>query len=466
MSSKNHVIFRTPSENTQVVLSAYTGMLPIYMSFDSNGKPIESHDTPISFETILNGHSADSYGNKPVSHNYVTGIVDLTPACLSPDTTFESSLGQLPRRAIYYKNSFVDEIITPGSGQKSPGMCYYVVTSNTSTLYACECYRPDGHLESTSSWTRTSLTILSANWLIADYKHTVIFSDYWKKEAGAVDFTTTELKKYGQFRLVGYSSGEAPSLPLLCGMVIHGGPSTIVGPSIPPTLTDDIFSKFTLPDVNNCENLLQLKKIKESIPPIRDLIKRHNIKSLSGLYLWYKYTYSTSMMDLQAYYKFMLDYVQQSKSKSDNQHISLTYSDVISTLKGSISRITRYNIYTNTYNGGVMELLGLDVNLSNTWDLIPFSFVVDWFVNLGDILNTIDNSDTLSHVKVYSVCTSNKCTCSYHPFTSLGIFDAVCRTTYDRGISNTLPVGNLSVSLKNPLRHIIDGGALIFANKH
>lgn len=466
MSSKNHVLFRMPPAATKVVVASYNGALPIFLNLDSSGKIVKSDESSLSFETILNGKKADSYGNKPVSHNFVTGTIDLSLACLTPETTYSFDTGKKATRLIYYKNKFVTELYNPTIGEKSPGMSYYVITNNTSDLYSFETYRPDGRLESTAMWERTSITILNSTTLLADYKYTVKYSDYWKKEAHAVDYSTVSLNKYSYFALVGLSSGNNPSLSDLNEMIIHGGPTTIVGPSIPSSLTDDIFSKFTLPDVNNCENLLQLKKIKESIPPIKALIKRHNIKALSGLYLWYKYTYSTSMMDLQAYYKFMLEYIQQSKSKSDNQHISLTYSDSIPTSKGNISRVTRYNIYTNTYNGGVMELLGLDINLSNTWDLLPFSFVVDWFVNLGDVLNTIDHSDTLSHVKVYSVCTSNKCTCLYHPFISLGIFDAVCRTTYDRSISNTLPVGNLSVSLKNPSRHIIDGGALIFANKH
>lgn len=46
--------------------------------------------------------------------------------------------------------------------------------------------------------------------------------------------------------------------------------------------------------------------------------------------------------------------------------------------------------------------------LENVWDLIPLSFVVDWFVNVGGLLKGIDNAVYMQYVDVKSICTSEK----------------------------------------------------------
>lgn len=40
--------------------------------------------------------------------------------------------------------------------------------------------------------------------------------------------------------------------------------------------------------------------------------------------------------------------------------------------------------------GNALEKLGLNPSAANIWDLIPFSFVVDWFTNIGSILSRLD----------------------------------------------------------------------------
>jgi hypothetical protein len=40
---------------------------------------------------------------------------------------------------------------------------------------------------------------------------------------------------------------------------------------------------------------------------------------------------------------------------------------------------------------GYISTLGLDKILSTVWEKIPFSFIVDWFFNVGDYLDSLDN---------------------------------------------------------------------------
>lgn len=235
---------------------------------------------------------------------------------------------------------------------------------------------------------------------------------------------------------------------------------------LPDSFTDDVFSKFVIPDVNNCENLLQLREIRKSLPPLLQLIRRHNIKSLAGLYLWWKYTYSTTMMDLESYYKFFLNWSNQSSSTKDFKRLDITYSDTLTIEGVLVDRITRYHVYTKPYNVGVLDALGLNINLSNTWDCLPFSFIVDWFVNLGDLLSRIDHDDYISHVSIISCSVTTKCTQHYSPLPGDKGTSHVLRSQFKRDVYKELPTGCISLSTKNPFRHILDGSALYFANKH
>lgn len=229
--------------------------------------------------------------------------------------------------------------------------------------------------------------------------------------------------------------------------------------TIPDTLTDDIFDNLTIPDVNNVENLKEFKHVKDTLKPIIRFLRKRSIKTSAELYLWYKYTYSTSMMDLESYYKFFKNWALETSSKSDTKRIHLKYNYDTSDYKLN----TQYSIITDTYNCGILKGLGLDLNLSNTWDLIPFSFVVDWFINLGDIFARLDHDDVVSNLNVRTVITTTKKVVNYQPLALYG-YDATCTSVvYQRTITDKIPVGNLSFSFKNPLNHVVDGSALFIA---
>jgi hypothetical protein len=49
---------------------------------------------------------------------------------------------------------------------------------------------------------------------------------------------------------------------------------------------------------------------------------------------------------------------------------------------------------------------------SFVWERIPFSFVLDWFVDMSGALNSLDNLLTGGHKKVESICVSKKWSCS------------------------------------------------------
>lgn len=263
------------------------------------------------------------------------------------------------------------------------------------------------------------------------------------------------------------SSYTPPSSEELIRSILSHASSSLPIWKTPDSITDDIFDKLVIPDVNNLENLRELKNIRKNLPPIIKLLRQRNFKSLAEFYLWYKYSYQTTCMDLKSYWKFFQDWTLQSTQGYSSQTIrpkSYQFSNSASDF--SDMSVLSYSIRCKTYTAGVLEALGLSVNLSNTWDLLPFSFVADWFINLGDTLATLDRSDVLSKINVLYCVTSYKNTRLYSPLQSLGCF-AQCRAVrYRRLIDTTLPQGNVSIHFKDPSHYITNGAALIVANKH
>jgi hypothetical protein len=69
-----------------------------------------------------------------------------------------------------------------------------------------------------------------------------------------------------------------------------------------------------------------------------------------------------------------------------------------------IDRLLTANVYYHQQQSQVRKLLDvlykadLEPSLEHGYDLIPYSFVLDWFVNVGDILASIDVFTTAAYL--------------------------------------------------------------------
>lgn len=95
------------------------------------------------------------------------------------------------------------------------------------------------------------------------------------------------------------------------------------------------------------------------------------------------------------------------------------------------------------------------LSLENAWDLIPFSFVVDWFVNVGDILDSCDRLISAQYYNVRDVVLTAKVSVRDPSFPSL------TWNGYTRGVGHTLDirVSDPQFSLPSAI-NIIDGLSL------
>lgn len=79
-----------------------------------------------------------------------------------------------------------------------------------------------------------------------------------------------------------------------------------------------------------------------------------------------------------------------------------TYNDTYLTRQISVRTTCGAFIQTSSYNRSVATQLGLTNPLAIAWELVPYSFVVDWFANVGTYLQSFTDFDGLSITKPYT----------------------------------------------------------------
>lgn len=124
--------------------------------------------------------------------------------------------------------------------------------------------------------------------------------------------------------------------------------------------------------------------------------------------------------------------------------------------------------YNDSFNGvmtGVNNLMRWDAwpTLENTWDLIPLSFVVDWFLPVNDLLGQIDAAVQAPYIKVESAYVGEKLTVDFT--LSSEIVGALTYTHYQRFRHNpTSDIRPFDVEITPPsfsVTHATDALALI-----
>lgn len=470
MSRSKHAIkISRPASNCSLSFWQYNGMFSTFLTLSGRTR-IKTETAEYHYEYIRNGPVEDEFYNRSVLHTYKEADINLatlgvTGFRLGPDTVNNPYLGLGVWVGSTYKGQFG---YRPGASTVKPGAGGTKIISNSPTECVIEYWRADGNLDSTQYFSLLSTLPVTFNgYFTITYRERRVYSDYLKRMNPSLVDTNVVRTAYEQYlRPVGDLNVSVlpPDNDILAKIEEFKLP-TLKPDIVKDSFFSDVLSQYALPDVNNIENLKDLRDIKKSIPPIVKLLRRKSLKSFSELYLWYKYTYSTSKMDIMSYYKYITQWLKDSMSKNSTKHVSVTYSSIEQQENASCTQTTRYNIYTDNYNCGVLRTLGLDLSMSNTWDLIPLSFVVDWFINFGDILKTLDNREIVSELKVHSVVTSNKYITTYYPLLDIGISAPVIASYYNRGVSRELPSPMSYLTLINPVRHTTDGLALLIARK-
>lgn len=169
-------------------------------------------------------------------------------------------------------------------------------------------------------------------------------------------------------------------------------------------------------DMNNIENLAQLTHVVREMKDLLSLLKgKATLKSAAKLYLAYKYGVRLTVSDFMTMYEETFRKVQATSHQFRWSRAMESTAPATSLYRPGKQRILyNYKIYYSPYDSRFAALCnrlwnaGLFPSLQNAWDLIPFSFVVDWFVKIGDSLSAYDATTFWSTNGVFSTVYSKK----------------------------------------------------------
>lgn len=238
-------------------------------------------------------------------------------------------------------------------------------------------------------------------------------------------------------------------------------------------------------DMNNIENGVQLRDMGGFLPPVKESVQllydfenpKKWLKAGSSWYLWYKYCVKPTSSDINSLVKnqkrIVSDLMREPSMKYSNhrsrqsEEFDLHGYHVKSWCSCNVKlRPQVYNPLASLYTK--LDYIGLSPCLSNAWDLIPFSFVADWFVNVGDALRQLDVQFMANMYDVGSCTIGRKSVVTLSPSdfvlpSHTTITDTLV-SSYDRSVTAYFPSNRIKLGSSNPSRHILDGAALICAN--
>lgn len=218
--------------------------------------------------------------------------------------------------------------------------------------------------------------------------------------------------------------------------------------------------------VNMLEFLRDVRHIKEIVPKLRNL---RNLKGVAGEYLKLNYGILPTISDIQ-------DIIAAFKKRRygtdryGNTVYRAGHSDLVSSEQLDFTLDQKIKLAIANEDDDFQLLLekvdnvGLLPTFENLWDLVRYSFVIDWFVNIGDFLARVDDRLRLTRYNIQYATLSRKKTMSgysagsaTYPFVGSIVWE-----DYHRWAQRSCPLPPLTLQF-NPLptSHWLDGAALL-----
>lgn len=211
-------------------------------------------------------------------------------------------------------------------------------------------------------------------------------------------------------------------------------------------------------NTNNIQNIFAIIDLAKSLlhptklPSLLKELPKRGAKTLtSDAWLKYRYVYKTTLSDIEEMTRFIIQGLDHSNT--------ITLRGGMTTPEGTC-RVRINAKMKDLSQFAYLQKFGAAPDLYNIWDSVPFSFVVDWFVGIGDFAQQISDQQWAMNFDIVSCTTSWKW--MDYIQTSLG---PVPFTHYQRFVTSTappfVPYSSDTVSDKTLIKRIIDGAALL-----
>jgi hypothetical protein len=224
-------------------------------------------------------------------------------------------------------------------------------------------------------------------------------------------------------------------------------------------------SKVNANNVNMIAFLRDIRKPRELIPRLRNL---RRLAGASGEYLRTIYGILPTIDDLNT----IVEAVRKIRPYLDKNGFSTyTASSTRQTnLNGFDYEITqRIKLAIDDTDEEFFRLIqtvdswGFLPTFENVWDLVAYSFVVDWFVDIGGFLERVDTRLRLARLNIRYATMSRKTRIQgkFTPEPETPFNGSIDWVHYHRWVSDQCPVPPLSLNIQDSFDHWIEGSALL-----
>lgn len=136
---------------------------------------------------------------------------------------------------------------------------------------------------------------------------------------------------------------------------------------------------------NTLQNMLELgslisKLVHGNFSSLKDFT------NLKNLWLGYRYSYNTTKLDISDYRSVTSRLLALDGIPTITTHGSVTYDEyrVRTSIEVKAEEVIPHDA------SSFFKVFNAKISLVNTWDAIPWSFVVDWFLHVGDVLERLE----------------------------------------------------------------------------
>lgn len=235
----------------------------------------------------------------------------------------------------------------------------------------------------------------------------------------------------------------------------------------------------TIP-VNSIELVMELRAITETLRAALNLRKgKVDAKKIASAYLQYKYGLRLTAMDLKTVAKGITKRVTETrKGQSRSRAMSKFFPKAKEWVPASSNCVVEYyyKIHYRTHSDTFLDVLktwmdsGLFPSLTNAWDLIPLSFVIDWFFRVESYLNAIDANTYWSTHSITGVVYTTKSIYSdvswiFNTDPGFTLTGDMRFVFYDRRVSPTVHTPTFFEPSPHVFTNYAELSALIIANK-
>lgn len=213
-----------------------------------------------------------------------------------------------------------------------------------------------------------------------------------------------------------------------------------------------------------------LKDVKSLIPKLKELGK---MSTHANNYLAMEYGVLPTVSDLKAIWNAFSSkkFYDRLGYRRVSAYEIIRDSSTLLTQPVQVTHTRRIHVAVNDRDTGLDALserlrsMGFFPSLTNIWDLVPYSFVLDWFVDVGSVFERIDTRHRLINLDIPYVIKSDKIEVnlnSIDPNSGVGLDLVVSR--YSRDVTTDVPQPRIFGEISKPptvQNHWIEGSALI-----